>query len=243
MFKKRLINWMKGITKRNRLALQTCKCYDYCLELTTSKNIENLVDEIFDVLLSSDVNWEISQGTRISYLGEITLFLLDKSISAKNKQHQKNLEIMLKLILQISKELIRSKHVPDIDKIIYFLHTIASTSAEDFGFDFDDDFDDEIDCDIFRSFNEIYNLFHVIINDWKRVQAISPLKTWNCLAFSFYYNLNAQLPIRDHEIVPIAYSFCDIVYGQKKIEQLYVLEPVSFVVVDKNHKGKVIVKI
>ena len=91
--------------------------------------------------------------------------------------------------------------------------------------------------------NEIYNLFYVIINDWKKVKQISPLKTWNALAFSFYYNLDAPSPLHDYDAPAISSSFCDIVYDRKKIEQLYVLKPVSFVVVDKNHKGRVVVKI
>ena len=242
MLKKRLKKWFQAITKRNKLAAQTYKNYCYSLEAAASKKIDDLINEIFDLLLGSKINWKSSQGRRASYIGIIILFLGDCLIPKKTKQDVKNLEILLTLMHQISQELVKNNHNSDIDEIIDLMYSIASTDAENFGFD---DYDDD-DIDLynpFKSFNEIYNLFYVIINDWKKVKQISPLKTWNALAFSFYYNLDAPAPLHDYDAPAISSSFCDIVYGRKKIEQLYILEPVSFVIVDKNHKGRVVVKI
>lgn len=243
MLTKRLKKWFKAITKRNKLALQTYKCYCYSSEVAASQKVENLIDEIFDILLSSNENWDTAQGTRVEHVAEIILFIVDSSIPTKNKQQVKNLENLLTLMLQIVQELINNHHSKDIDEIIDLMHNIVSTDVEDFGFDFDDDLDDDFDDDeyeIFQSFNEIYHLFYVIINDWKMVQSVSPSEVWNKLAFSFYYNLNAPVEQKDYDALPIAQSFCDIVYGKKKLETLYVLEPVSFVVVNKNHKGRVV---
>ena len=243
MLTKRLKKWFKAITKRNKLALQTYKCYCYSSEVAASQKVENLIDEIFDILLSSNENWDTAQGTRVEHVAEIILFIVDSSIPTKNKQQVKNLENLLTLMLQIVQELINNHHSKDIDEIIDLMHNIVSTDVEDFGFDFDDDLDDDFyddEYEIFQSFNEIYHLFYVIINDWKMVQSVSPSEVWNKLAFSFYYNLNAPVEQKDYDALPIAQSFCDIVYGKKKLETLYVLEPVSFVVVNKNHKGRVV---
>ena len=241
MLKKRLKKWFRAITKRNKLAVQTYKNYCYSLEAAASKKIVDLINEIFDLLLGGvKINWESSQGRRASYIGIIILFLVDSIIPKRTQQDIKKLEDLLTLILQISQKFVKN-HSSDIDEIIDLMYLIASTDPENFGFD---DYDDDDDLyNPFKSFNEIYNLFYVIINDWKKVKKILPLKTWNALAFSFYYNLNAPLPIRDYDTSSIVSSFCDIVYGRKKIEQLYILEPISFVVVDKNHKGRVVVKI
>ncbi len=244
MLKKRFKKWFKVVIQRNKSAMQTYKCYYYSSEVAASQKIENLIDEIFDILLSSNVNWNNAQGTRVEYVGEIILFAIYSSIPTKNRQQIKDLENLLTLMLQIVQELINTHHSKDIDEIIDFMHNIVSTDAEDFGFDFDDDLDDDLDDDdkyeLFKSFNEVYNLFYVIINDWKMVQKVSPSEVWNKLAFSFYYNLNAPIEQKDYDALPIAQSFCDIVYGKKKLELLYV--PVSFVVVDKNHKGRIVVK-
>lgn len=253
MLIKRLKKFFKAITKRNKLALHTYRCYRYCSEIAATQKIKNLIDEIFDSLLSPNVNWDSAQGTRVEHLAEIILFLVDSSFPAKNKQQIKNLEDLLTLMLQIVQELVNNHHSKDIDEIIDLMHTIVSTDAEDFGFDFDDDLDDDFDDDldddfdddeyeIFQSFNQIYHLFYVIINDWKMVKKISPSEVWNKLAYSFYYNLNAPVEQKDYDALPITRSFCDIVYGKKKLEPLYVLEHVSFVVVDKNHKGRIVLK-
>ena len=196
MLTKRLKKWFKAITKRNKLALQTYKCYCYSSEVAASQKVENLIDEIFDILLSSNENWDTAQGTRVEHVAEIILFIVDSSIPTKNKQQVKNLENLLTLMLQIVQELINNHHSKDIDEIIDLMHNIVSTDVEDFGFDFDDDLDDDFDDDeyeIFQSFNEIYHLFYVIINDWKMVQSVSPSEVWNKLAFSLYYNLNAPV--------------------------------------------------
>ena len=241
MLKKRLKKWFKAITKRNKLAAQTYKNYCYSLESAATKKIDDLINEIFDLLLGSKINWESSQGRRASYIGIIILFLVDSIIPKRTQQDIKKLEDLLTFILQISQKFVKN-HSSDIDEIIDQMYLIASTDAENFGFDDYDD--DDIDYNPFKSFNEIYNLFYVIIKDWKKVKQISPLKTWNALAFSFYYNLDAPAPLHNYDAAPaISSSFCDIVYGRKKIEQLYILEPISFVVVDKNHKGRVVVKI
>lgn len=240
MLKKRLKKWFRAITKRNKLAVQTYKNYCYSLEAAASKKIVDLINEIFDLLLGSKINWESSQGRRASYIGIIILFLVDSIIPKRTQQDIKKLEDLLTLILQISQKLVKN-HSSDINEIIDLMYLIASTDPENFGFD---DYDDDDDLyNPFKTFNEIYNLFYVIINDWKKVKQISPLKTWNALAFSFYYNLDAPSPLHDYDAPAISSSFCDIVYGRKKIEQLYILEPISFVVVDKNHKGRVVVKI
>lgn len=240
MLKKRLKKWFRAITKRNKLAVQTYKNYCYSLEAAASKKIVDLINEIFDLLLESKINWESSQGRRASYIGIIILFLVDSIIPKRTQQDIKKLEDLLTLILQISQKFVKN-HSSDINEIIDLMYLIASTDSENFGFD---DYDDDDDLyNPFKTFNEIYNLFYVIINDWKKVKQISPLKTWNALAFSFYYNLDAPSPLHDYDAPAISSSFCDIVYGRKKIEQLYILEPISFVVVDKNHKGRVVVKI
>lgn len=240
MLKKRLKKWFKAITKRNKLAAQTYKNYCYSLESAASKKIDDLINEIFDLLLGSKINWESSQGRRASYIGIIILFLVDSIIPKRTQQDIKKLEDLLTLFLQISQKFVKN-HSSDINEIIDQMYLIASTDPENFGFD---DYDDDDNLyNPFKSFNEIYNLFYVIINDWKKVKQISPLKTWNALAFSFYYNLDAPAPLHDYDAPAISSSFCDIVYGRKKIEQLYILEPISFVVVDKNHKGRVVVKI
>lgn len=240
MLKKRLKKWFRAITKRNKLAVQTYKNYCYSLEAAASKKIVDLINEIFDLLLGSKINWESSQGRRASYIGIIILFLVDSIIPKRTQQDIKKLEDLLTLILQISQKFVKN-HSSDINEIIDLMYLIASTDPENFGFD---DYDDDDDLyNPFKTFNEIYNLFYVIINDWKKVKQISPLKTWNALAFSFYYNLDAPSPLHDYDAPAISSSFCDIVYGRKKIEQLYILEPISFVVVDKNHKGRVVVKI
>lgn len=240
MLKKRLKKWFRAITKRNKLAVQTYKNYCYSLEAAASKKIVDLINEIFDLLLGSKINWESSQGRRASYIGIIILFLVDSIIPKRTQQDIKKLEDLLTLILQISQKFVKN-HSSDINEIIDLMYLIASTDPENFGFD---DYDDDDDLyNPFKTFNEIYNLFYVIINDWKKVKQISPLKTWNALAFSFYYNLDAPSPLHDYDAPAISSSFCDIVYDRKKIEQLYVLKPVSFVVVDKNHKGRVVVKI
>lgn len=240
MLKKRLKKWFRAITKRNKLAVQTYKNYCYSLEAAASKKIVDLINEIFDLLLESKINWESSQGRRASYIGIIILFLVDSIIPKRTQQDIKKLEDLLTLILQISQKFVKN-HSSDINEIIDLMYLIASTDPENFGFD---DYDDDDDLyNPFKTFNEIYNLFYVIINDWKKVKQISPLKTWNALAFSFYYNLDAPSPLHDYDAPAISSSFCDIVYGRKKIEQLYILEPISFVVVDKNHKGRVVVKI
>lgn len=244
MLIKRLKKFFKAITKRNKLALQTYRCYSYSSEIAATQKIKNLIDEIFDSLLSPNVNWDSAQGTKAEHVSEIVLFLVYSSFPVKNKQQTKDLENLLTLMLQIVKELVNNHHSKDIDEIINLMHTIVSTDAEDFGFDFDDDLDDDFDdkYEIFQSFNEIYHLFYVIINDWKMVKKISPSETWNKLAYTFYYNLSAPIEQKDYDVLPITRSFCDIVYGKKKLEPLYVLEPVSFVVVDKNHKGRIVLK-
>lgn len=245
MLIKRLKKFLKAITKRNKLALHIYRCYSYSSELVASRMIKNLIDEIFDFLLSPNVNWDSAQGTRVEKVAEIVFFLVDSSFPAKNKQQVKNLEDLLTLLLQIVQELINNHHSKDIDEIIDLMHTIVSTDAEDFGFDFDGDLDDDFDHDeyeIFQSFNQIYHLFYVIINDWNMVKKISTSETWNKLAYTFYYNLSAPIEQKDYDALPITRSFCDIVYGKKKLEPLYVLEQVSFVVVDKNHNGKIVLK-
>ena len=152
MLKKRLKKWFRAITKRNKLAVQTYKNYCYSLEAAASKKIVDLINEIFDLLLGSKINWESSQGRRASYIGIIILFLVDSISPKRTQQDIKKLEDLLTLILQISQKFVKN-HSSDINEIIDLMYLIASTDPENFGFD---DYDDDDDLyNPVKTFNEI----------------------------------------------------------------------------------------